>query len=63
MMLGLMLAVPELPPRVFYGFLAAFYACFAAVALILRRGNNRAVDSSLVPLRDQLARTIAGMGQ
>ncbi len=51
---GVLSAVPELPVAVFFGFLAAFYACFVAIAIIISRGSRRAAAKDLVPLRDEL---------
>jgi hypothetical protein len=55
MLFGLMHSVPELSALVFYVFLAAFYACFLPVAIILHRGSARTAETKLVPIRDELA--------
>jgi hypothetical protein len=61
MMFGLLHSVPELPPLVFYGFLAAFYACFLAATFIIARINARAVETNLIPVRDELAQLVRAL--
>jgi acyl-CoA synthetase (AMP-forming)/AMP-acid ligase II len=54
MMYGLLDSVPELSAGVRYGFLAAFYGCFAAAGIIIQSINRRTVTTTLVPMRDEL---------
>ena len=62
LLLGALLALPApLPAWQFYGFLAAFYACFLAVGIILHRGNFRAVNTGLIPFRDELAELVRSL--
>jgi hypothetical protein len=57
MMFGVLSSVRELPALIFYGFHAAFYACFLAVGIILYRHNARAADG-LVAFRDELVEIV-----
>jgi hypothetical protein len=54
MIYGLLNSIPELPAHIYYGFLAAFYACFLAAGYIVYRINAKAVESELVPIRNDL---------
>jgi hypothetical protein len=63
MMFGLLHSVPELPSLVFYGFLAAFFACFLAATFIIARINARAVEKNLVPVRDELAELVRALDE
>ncbi len=54
MIYGLLGSIPELPTHIYYGFSAAFYACFLTAGYIVYRFNARAVQSELLPLRSEL---------
>lgn len=55
MFYGMISSVIGLPAFVHYGFLASSYAGFLAIMFIVYRVNARAVETGLVPLRDDLA--------
>jgi len=52
---GLLYSLVELPPLIFYGFLSAFFACFYAVVIIIKRINQRSAEKELIPLCNELA--------
>ncbi|MEM9352936.1 MAG: hypothetical protein AAGA92_07980 [Planctomycetota bacterium] len=58
---GILSLVPELPRATFYTFLAGFFACILLAGLIIVRGNSRAADRDLVPLREELTALIAAL--
>ena len=55
---GILLSVPELPAMVFWFFLVAFLACFAAASVIIQGINARGIRESLAPLRGELAEVV-----
>lgn len=58
MVFGVMTMFPELPLYMSIGFFTAFCLCFLWAGLIIQRGNKRAVDTHLIPLRNHIAATL-----
>jgi len=58
MVYGVLNAIPKLPAHIYYGFMAAFYACFLAAGYIVYRINAKAVESELVPMRNDFAELV-----
>ena len=58
MIYGMLSSIPELPGHIYYGFMVAFYACFLAAGYFIYRINAKAVESELVPIRNDLVELV-----